>query len=80
MVVKGFKEFLRHNPNTNQVDSALLFCLRRSFFSVQIDRIISLQGRGFIMNLFGVDGVQIFKVVWFVCLFLKSLSYWNKVG
>lgn len=45
--------------------------------SVQIVAIISLPGRGFIMNLFGVDGVQIFKGVWFVCLFLKSLSYFE---
>lgn len=42
--------------------------------SVQIVAIIFLPGKGFIVNLFGVDGVQIFKGVWLVGLFLKSLS------
>lgn len=35
--------------------------------SVQIVAIIFIPGRSFIMNLFGVDGVQIFRSVWFVC-------------
>lgn len=78
VVVQGFEDSFRHNPNTIQVHSTLLFCLRRSVFFCA-DCCNNLYSRKGFYNEFVWSRwcANISKCM--VCLFLRSLSYLNKV-
>lgn len=79
VVVQGFQDFFRHNPNTIQVHSTFwLFCWRKSVFFCA-DYCNNLYSRKEFYNEFVWSRwcANISKCM--VCLFLRSHSYLNKV-